>query len=88
MSHAIKNKLISGLFWKFSERIAAQTVTFFVSIVLARLLTPADYGVIAIVNVFITIANVFVDSVLGNPLIQKKDADNLDYSSVFYFNIT
>ena len=88
MSHAIKNKLISGLFWKFSERIAAQTVTFFVSIVLARLLTPADYGVIAIVNVFITIANVFVDSGLGNSLIQKKDADNLDYSSVFYFNIT
>lgn len=87
MANDIKTKVLSGLFWKFGERIAAQLVTFIVSIVLARLLTPADYGVIAIVNIFITIANVFVDSGFGNSLIQKKDADPLDFSSVFYFNI-
>ena len=84
----IKNKVLSGLFWKFAERITAQLVTFIVSIVLARLLTPADYGIIAIVNIFIVIANVFVDSGFGNSLIQKKEADKLDFSSVFYFNIT
>lgn len=61
-------------------------VTFIVSIVLARLLTPEDYGTIALVTVFTTILQVFVDSGLGTALIQKKDADDLDFSSVFYFN--
>ena len=82
-----KGKVISGLIWKFSERISAQLVTFIVSIVLARLLDPSHYGAIAIVNVFIALANVFVASGFGNSLIQKKDSDNLDYSSVFYANI-
>ena len=61
-------------------------VTFTVSIVLARLLSPEDYGTIALVTVFTTILQVFVDSGLGTSLIQKKDADDLDFSSVFYFN--
>ena len=82
-----KNKVLSGLFWKFSERISAQLVTFIVSIVLARLLDPSHYGTIAIVNVFIALANVFVISGFGNSLIQKKNSDELDYSSVFYANI-
>ena len=86
-SQSLKNKTLSGLIWKFSERITAQLVTFVVSIVLARLLEPSHYGAIAIVNIFITLANVFVDSGFGNSLVQKKDADNIDFSSVFYFNI-
>ena len=61
-------------------------VTFVVSIVLARILTPEDYGKIALITVFTTIMQVFVDSGLGTALIQKKDADDLDFSSVFYFN--
>ena len=81
------NKVLSGLFWKFSERMAAQLVSFIVSIVLARLLAPEDYGAIALITVFITIANVFVVSGFGNSLIQKKNADNLDFSTVFFFNI-
>lgn len=80
-------KVLSGLFWTFSERITAQLVSLLVSIILARLLTPDDYGTVTLVAVFITIANVFVSSGLGNALIQKKDADNLDFSSVFYINI-
>lgn len=80
-------KVLSGLFWKFSERILAQVVTLIVSIVLARLLTPEDYGLIALVTVFITIANVFVVQGFGSALIQKRDADNVDFSSVFYANI-
>ena len=61
-------------------------MTFIVSIVLARILTPEDYGVVALVTVFTSILQVFVDSGLGTALIQKKNADDLDFSSVFYFN--
>ncbi len=69
------------------ERISAQLISFIVSVVLARLLLPEDYGAISMVMVFITIADIFVSSGFGNALIQKKDADNVDFSSVFYFNI-
>ena len=85
-NQGIKDKTISGLFWRFAERCGAEGVTFIVSIVLARLLDPSDYGLIAMVTVFIAISKVFVDSGMGNALIQKKDADDLDFSSVFYFN--
>ena len=77
---------IQNFFWRFAERCGAQLVTFIVSIVLARILAPEDYGTIALVTVFTTIMQVFVDSGLGIALIQKKDADDLDFSSVFYFN--
>ena len=80
-------KTISNFIWRFAERCGAQLVTFLVSIVLARILAPEDYGTIALVTVFTTILQVFVDSGLGTALIQKKDADDLDFSSVFYFNI-
>lgn len=83
----LKEKTISGLIWRFAERCGAKGVEFIVSIVLARLLAPRDYGLIAMVTVFITISQVFVDSGMGNALIQKKDVDDLDFSSVFYFNI-
>lgn len=83
----IKNSVFSGLLWKFGERITAQLVSFLVSVILARLLSPDDYGSVALVMVFITIANVFVSSGFGNALIQKKDVDNFDFSSVFYINI-
>lgn len=81
-SSAIKN-----IIWKFSERIAAQLVTFAVSIILARLLSPEDYGIVSIVTIFIAIANVFVSDGFGTALIQKKDSDSLDFSSVLFFNI-
>lgn len=80
------NKVIKNFFWRFAERCGAQIVTFIVSIVLARILAPEDYGQIALITVFTTIMQVFVDSGLGTALIQKKDADDLDFSSVFYFN--
>ncbi len=83
----LRKKVFSGLFWKFGERITAQFVSLLISIVLARLLIPEDYGAVAIVMVFITIANVFVGNGFGNALIRKKDADNLDFSSVFYVGI-
>lgn len=81
-----KKDVLKNFFWRFAERCGAQLVTFIVSIVLARILAPEDYGTIALITVFTTIMQVFVDSGLGTALIQKKDADDLDFSSVFYFN--
>ncbi len=80
-------KVLSNFFWRFFERCGAQGVTFIVSIVLARLLDPDVYGTVALVTVFTTIMQVFVDSGMGNALIQKKEADDLDFSSVFFFNM-
>lgn len=78
-------KVFSGLMWVYLENIAAQLVNFIVSVVLARLLEPGYYGTIALVNVFVNIANVFVNSSFSYALIQKKDADELDYSTMFWF---
>lgn len=85
---SLRGKTIAGLFWTFAERIGAQSVSFVVSIVLARLLMPEEYGILAIVWVFINLCNVFVDSGFGRALIQKKEADELDFSTAFYFSLT
>jgi len=80
-------KVLSGLIWKFAETAGAQFVSSITTIVVARILDPEAYGVVAIISVFIAVFSVFVDSGLGSALIQKKDADDLDYSSVFFANI-
>lgn len=82
-----KQSVLSNFIWKFAERCGAQVVQLLVSIVLARILAPEAYGTISLVLVFANIFQVFVDSGLGNALIQKKDADDLDFSSVFFFNM-
>lgn len=80
-------QVTTNFFWRLAERCGAQGVTFLVSIVLARVLGPTVFGTVALVTVFTSIMQVFVDSGMGNALIQKKDADDLDFSSVFYFNM-
>ncbi len=82
-----KHNLLGNLSWKFAERISAQAVTTIVSIILARILDPSHYGTVAIVTIFITLANVFVSDGFGSALIQKKNADALDFSSVLYANL-
>lgn len=82
----LKSQVVVNLFWRFLERIGAQIITFILSIILARILSPNDYGTIGILLVFITVADVFVNAGFGNALIQKKNADDLDFSSVFYFS--
>jgi len=82
-----KNKVLNGLFWKVMENGGAQGVQFLVSLFLARLLSPAEYGVVAIITIFITIANVIVQNGFGTALIQKHQADEVDFSSVFYLNL-
>ena len=79
-----KSRIISSLFWKLMERGGTQGIQFIVQIVLARLLLPEDFGTIAIVMVFISLAQVFVQSGFNTALIQKKNADEVDFSSVFY----
>lgn len=69
------------------ERIGSQLVTAIVSIVLARILMPEDYGIISLVTIFITICDVFISSGFGNALIQKANADEVDFSSVFYASL-
>lgn len=81
-----KSIVVTNLFWRFAERCGAQLVQFIVSVILARILMPEVYGTITLVLVFTRILQVFVDSGFGNALIQKKEADDLDFSSVFYFN--
>lgn len=78
---------LTNLFWKFSERTAAQMVSLVVSIVLARILNPSDYGSVAMVMVFVSLASVLVEGGFSSALIQKKDADKLDFSTVFYFSL-
>ena len=80
-------KIVSGMMWRFGEKITAQAVSLIVSIVLARILMPEDYGIVAVVNVFIAIAEIFVTSGLGTALIQKKEATQTDFSTLFWSNI-
>lgn len=88
MSEEITGKKVaSNWLWRFLERCSAQIVTFIVGIVLARVLGPKAYETIAIVTVITAILEVFVNSGFGNALIQKKDSDDLDFSTAFYFNI-
>ena len=87
MSKNSKSIVFTNLIWRLAERCGAQLVAFVVSIVLARILDPDAYGTIALITVFTTILQVFVDSGLGNALIQKKDADDLDFATVFFTNV-
>ncbi|MGI5976877.1 MAG: lipopolysaccharide biosynthesis protein [Candidatus Limivicinus sp.] len=82
-----KQKVVSNLIWRFMERCGAQLVSMVVQIVLARMLAPEVFGTVAKVTIITTILLVFVDSGMANSLIQKKDPDDLDFSSVFYFNV-
>ena len=82
-----KTQVISSLIWKLAERGGTQGISFIVSIILARLLSPEDYGIIALITIFIAIANVFVQSGFNTALIQKKNTDESDFSSVFYLSL-
>ena len=77
-----KQKVAGGLFWSYGERIMAQLVSLIVSIVLARLLDPENYGVISIVMIFITFCDAIVTGGFGNAIVQKKDADELDVNTM------
>ena len=83
----LRDSVVGNLIWKFAERVLTQGVSFVVSVVLARLLMPEDYGIIALVNVFINLAAVFVNTGFSTALIQKKDADSTDFSTMFFCSL-
>ncbi len=82
-----KDKIFTSLLWKLLERSGTQGIQFVVQIVLARLLLPSDYGMIALVMIFILLANVFIQKGFNIALVQKKDADEVDFSSVLYLSL-
>lgn len=85
--NSLRNSVLGGFFWKFCERFLNQGITFITSLVLARLLTPEDYGVVAIVLVFIHLATVFINSGFASALIQKKDAQDVDFCTMFFCSL-
>lgn len=80
---SMEKKAVTGAVWKFAERILAQVITLAVSLVIARLLNPSDYGVVSLVTAFFAFANVIISGGLNTALIQKKNADREDYNTVF-----
>lgn len=82
-----RHRVTTGFLWSYAERISAQAVSFLVSIILARLIAPEEYGIIALITIFITISNVFVTGGYGNSLVQKQNADELDFSTIFHFSL-
>lgn len=81
------NRTARGFFWQFIDRFSVQGIQFLIGLVLSRLLTPNDYGIIGIIMVFFTFCDIFVDSGFGKGLIQKTDRTEVDSSTVFFFNI-
>lgn len=82
-----RSTVIKSLAWKFLERGSVQLISFIVQILLARILCPEDYGLIALVLVFVNLSNVIVEGGLNMALIQKKNADNLDFSTIFFSSL-
>ena len=83
----LKQKVVKGFAWALLERFSMQFSSFFISMILARLLTPNDYGTIALLTIFISLSGVFADSGFGSALIQKKKATEADFNSVFYLSL-
>lgn len=79
--------VLSSLLWKLLERSGAQTIQIIVQLILARLLSPKEFGTMAIILVFINLSRVFIDGGFNVALIQKKDTDNLDYSSIYILSL-
>lgn len=87
MSESLKQKTVKGVFWSSVERFSVQGIQFLVMIIMARLLTPKDYGLVGMVAIFISVAQSLVDSGFSQALIRKQNRTETDNSTVFYFNI-
>lgn len=87
MEESLKNKTVKGVIWSSVERFSVQGIQFLVMIVMARLLTPKDYGLVGMVAIFIAVAQSLVDSGFSQALIRKQNRTETDNSTVFYFNI-
>ena len=84
---SLKDQTISGLIWTSLERFGTMGISFITNLILARLLSPDDFGTIGMLAIFIMLSNSFVEGGFGAALIQKKNPTQTDYSTVFYFNL-
>ncbi len=87
MSSSLKKQAVHGAFWSFTERFGQHGIQLVISIILARLLEPKDFGIVAMIMIFTMLARTVVDSGFGIALIQKQDATHTDESTAFWFNI-
>lgn len=87
MAKSLKQKTVSGLMWSFIDNVSKQGLTFVIGIILARLLSPDEFGLIGMITIFIAVSTSVVDSGFSQALIRKKDCTDTDYSTVFYFNL-
>jgi len=85
---SLKQKTVSGLLWSFVDTFVGQGLTFIVGIILARILSPREFGLIGMITVFTAVSESFINSGFSSALIRKKDCTNIDFSTVFYFNLT
>ena len=87
MSDSLKKKAVKGVSWSFLDNIASSGITFLIGLILARILTPEEYGIMAMIAIFIAISNAIIESGFSNALIRKVQIDSKDYNTAFYFNI-
>jgi O-antigen/teichoic acid export membrane protein len=83
----LRDKTVKGVSWSFISQISQAVITFIIGLILARLLSPTEYGLVGMVTVFIYVSYIFIDSGFSSALIQRKNCTNTDYSTVFYFNL-
>jgi len=84
---SLKQKAAAGMVWTALQKYSSMIIRFISGIILARLLTPFDYGCIGMLSIFMVLAEVFIDSGFGSALIQKKRPTQVDYSTIFFWNI-
>lgn len=87
MTERLRQKTVTGLVWSSIERLSTQSVTFLLGLIMARLLTPEDYGIIAMLIIFLSVSNLFIESGFPAALIRKPDRTEEDMATAFYFNI-
>lgn len=86
-TQSLKSKTTKGIIWNLIEKITVYGVQFIISIIIARILMPSDYGLIGMLTIFIALADMFIDSGFAKALIQKQDRSEIDFSTVFFFNL-
>ncbi len=87
MAKNLKQKAASGMVWTALRKYSTMVIQFISGIILARLLTPHDYGCIGMLAIFMVLANTFIDAGFGSALIQRKQPTQTDYSTIFFWNL-
>jgi teichuronic acid exporter len=86
-TQTLKNKAIKGMAWNTVEKLAVSSITFIIGIILARILMPSDYGLVGMLAIFFAFSELFITSGFSSALIQKKDRNEIDFSTIFYYNL-